>query len=1116
MGDELPKRAVLSAGLTQTESGVPPEPTFLTVTAAIPAHSSEFEPMSLERCLDGSSCEVVRTLRNDGFTEPSSSANQSRSFPVAQWERYEFLSVLGHGGMGSVYEARDRRISRIVALKFMAGTSDRLRARLLQEARAQARIDHAGVCKVYEVGEVEGKIYIAMQFVNGQPLDQAKEKLSLREKVQVIEQTARALHVAHELGIIHRDIKPSNIMLESLPAGGRRPVLMDFGIARDANDGTGITESGVIMGTAAYMSPEQARGDIRHLDRRTDVYSLGATLFELCAGVPPFRSAQTHSTPKIGQPAVAPSLSERLPDFPAPLDVIISKCLNHEPEQRYATARELADDLERFLLNRPIVGKKVSLPYRIGFFAKRNRLLVALGVALLLSLLGLSGYGIRTRILTQRKEALARQQAALAHQLGRSVEQMEWLARMAYAMPLHDTSYEMGLVRQRMSEIESQMRSSGELGRGLADYALGRGHLALHEWRAAYEHLLRAQSSGLVDLELEYSLGLVQGELYSVELKAARRSGDQSFLKKREQELRHQYLEPALAHLQNSRELKTVSADYVQGLIAYHQRNDEEALMYARKAQQQAPWQYEAVMLEGDVYLAQALSERDRGEYEAAETHVKLARKRYEQAGEQGRSDARVYESLAETWIRQMDLDGLRSADPRVWLEPALAAADRALRAAPASSSGATKKAFAYLLAIEEAEARGNKKEQLAMTQRLIEESTRAVGLHPDDAYAREALGNGYIFLADYEMQHGQEFAQHLSAAKEQLTTATSINPRFPWAHNDLGRTYLVEGEALRSHHQDATDKFLKAIESFNAALELDPDYLFAHSNLASTYVELIRQQIERGMDPSDYLKKLNRSAQSVLKINDKLIVAHGAIVLGNIFKAIYELEALQDVSHSVQTAQEHLKLIIGIQSQIPIPYQHMALIYIVLAKQQLSKSAEAAQTIQDGLLALATCQKLSLEPDGTCASLEALLWALRAQEQKRQGQSPQASLEQARIKAALAVERAPLDTDVLLVAAESSMSAAAVRLSAKLPAIAEIDAGLAVIDRALRIAPSWPRALAVKSALLILKAKSAASEATRAALLGQARQLVVAAAAVNPLVLTAYSGAFRELDPLK
>src|SRR5262249_26690951 len=157
------------------------------------------------------------------------------------------------------YRARDARLGREVALKFIRGGDPRLTVRLLREARAQAKIEHENICKVFDVGAVQGKAYIAMQLVTGRPLGDVAGGMSLHHKVQVIRDAALALHEAHKLGILHRDIKPSNILVETTEDGRFRPIVMDFGVARDEGEGA-LTQTGALLGTPAYMSPEQARG----------------------------------------------------------------------------------------------------------------------------------------------------------------------------------------------------------------------------------------------------------------------------------------------------------------------------------------------------------------------------------------------------------------------------------------------------------------------------------------------------------------------------------------------------------------------------------------------------------------------------------------------------------------------------------------------------------------------------------------------------------------------------------------------------------------------------------------------------------------------------------------
>ncbi len=683
-------------------------------------------------------------------------------------------------------------------------------------------------------------------------------------------------------------------------------------------------------------------------------------------------------------------------------------------------------------------------------------------------------------------------------------------------MPLHDTRYEMDLVRQRMSEIDVQMRAYGEVGAGLSDYALGRAHLALHEWKPAYVHLAKAQAIGLTDLELHYALARVLGEIYSAELEAARNSGDKNFFIKQEQELQKQYLVPALAHLNKSRGLKTVSASNVQGLLDFYQRNYEGARLHATLAQRQAPWQYEAIKLEGDVYMMRALEQRDHGDYEAAEQSFEQARRCYERTSEHARSDATVHEALAECWIRQMELDGLRGQDPRARLVPALAAAERALVASPEASSGATKKAFAYLFAAQELESRGLEAELRAMTDRLIEQGEQAVRLHPDDVYSHDALGNGYVFRARYAMIHKQEYASVLALARTHFIAAISINQKFPWAYNDLGRAYLVEGEDLLSKHVDSKQVFLMAITAFKNATFADNDYLFGYSNMAATYALMSRHEMELGKDPSAWLEKLEKSASSSFRINDKFITSHGSMVLGTLIKAFYDLDALNNDLNSVIKTQNHIRSFIKIRSDIPTVYQHLALTHYIIARQKINNSADPSQAIQDGLRALETCQALSQGLDGTCASVEALLLALTAQQQARLGLSPISSLEKVSARAGQAVLRAPADTDVLLIAAEAIWRAARVRLAGKMAAAKEIESGLAVIDKTLSLAPTWPRALAIKGAILVLKAQSAKGEFDRNGLLARARPLLVQAQEGNPLLRNVYAEAFREVETLK
>jgi serine/threonine protein kinase len=259
--------------------------------------------------------------------------------------------VLGRAAWAGVL-ARDRRLERDVAMKFVRNDDPELARRVVAEARAQARVNDDRVCKVYEVGEVAGRVYIAMQYVDGKPLNELVGELTYEQKALVMRGAALGVHEAHRAGLIHRDLKPSNIMVERGADGALRPFVMDFGIARDWNESA--TATGTVLGTPQFMAPEQARGEIKQLDRRADVYGLGATLYALLTGKAPIDGDNplvVLNRISIDEPPRPRTLDR---DLPLDLEAIVMKCLEKDRGQRYDSARALADDLGRFLDGAPV------------------------------------------------------------------------------------------------------------------------------------------------------------------------------------------------------------------------------------------------------------------------------------------------------------------------------------------------------------------------------------------------------------------------------------------------------------------------------------------------------------------------------------------------------------------------------------------------------------------------------------------------------------------------------------------------------------------------------------------------------------------------------------------
>jgi serine/threonine-protein kinase len=308
---------------------------------------------------------------------------------------YEVEAVLGHGGMGVVFRARHTRLNRIVALKMLlagAYAGQHERARFQAEAEAVAGLRHANIVQVYDVADHEGRPYFTMELVDGGSLAQklAGTPEPARQAAALLATLARAVHVAHQGGIVHRDLKPANILLT---ADGT-PKIADFGLARHFRGGPALTLSGARIGTPSYMAPEQAIGKAGTIGPAADVYSLGAILYELLTGRPPFRGETAAETERqvIAEEPVPPSrLNAKVP---RDLETICLKCLHKAPERRYASAAALAEDLERFGRGEPIAARPVGLLERTGKLVRRHPGGSAMLAASLVSVLLLLGAGL--------------------------------------------------------------------------------------------------------------------------------------------------------------------------------------------------------------------------------------------------------------------------------------------------------------------------------------------------------------------------------------------------------------------------------------------------------------------------------------------------------------------------------------------------------------------------------------------------------------------------------------------------------------------------------------------------------------------------------------------------
>src|SRR6476620_11471429 len=286
---------------------------------------------------------------------------------------YELLEEIGRGGQGVVFRARQKSLNRVVALKVISLGQWASKAHLKRfrlEAEAAASLDHPCIVPIYEVGERDGSCYFSMKFVEGGQLDEVVRRtpMSIRQAVELIAKVAGTVHYAHEHRILHRDIKPGNILLD---AKGE-PHLTDFGLARLVESESSVTQTLDVLGTPSYMAPEQAVGNNPAVSSATDVYGLGAVLYQLLTGQPPFAGGATYETIKLlldTEPRPPRSLNSKVD---RDLSTICLKCLEKNPKRRYSSALALAEDLERWLTHEPIAARRIGIFARGGKWVRRN------------------------------------------------------------------------------------------------------------------------------------------------------------------------------------------------------------------------------------------------------------------------------------------------------------------------------------------------------------------------------------------------------------------------------------------------------------------------------------------------------------------------------------------------------------------------------------------------------------------------------------------------------------------------------------------------------------------------------------------------------------------------
>ena len=797
--------------------------------------------------------------------------------------RYQLDRLLGSGGMGQVYRAYDQELGRIVAIKFLHSEHPGSVERFIREARTQAQVDHECVCKIYDVGVYEGKRFISMQYIEGGTLQQAAA-LPLEEKIRLMIDICWGLHAAHRVGLIHRDIKPANILVERTETGRLHPYLMDFGLAREVEE-EGLTMTGMVVGTPAYMSPEQAAGEVHRIDRRSDVFSLGVTFYELLTGFLPF----TGESPveimfKIMEDEPAP-LRKIRPEIPTDVETIIMKCLEKDPARRYPSARALAEDLQRFLDGDPILARPPSLIYRWTKKVRKHRTLSAVILISMVLVLSTVAYAVTTRL-------RARRQAAYAEQFSREVNDIRVFMRyVAHMAPPHPLMRERRRARRRIRILEERIQQLGDLAQGPGWAALGQAYLALGQPETARDLLQRAYDSGYRTDTSLFALGRALLALYERSLSTLNTIGRPDKRKAYEENVVKPYRRDALKYLRLVRNLPPDENDYLQAMAAFLEDDMPRAVALARQVVQRSPWFYEALKLEGDAWVRLSVQRLRKGDLNASLAAMKNAEQAFRKALNFARSYGEAYEGLCDLYNMYMEYRRALNRSLEQLYQEGVEFCQRAITIDPR-----LKFTYLYLsdLHWRIAEHKLNQGgDPFPYLKKSIQAAEQIASIAPDPAYLYDNIGIAYGIMADYEAKHGRDPARYFEQAAAAYEKALASNPEFPSSLNNYGLALNGLADYKMSHGQPAETELQRAESLYLHALKIRRHFL-TYLNLVQLYQSWSRYAEYTGSDPSPYILQAVTRAREAFQTFAKTSYA-GQMMMEAFVMRIRHPEALSD-----------------------------------------------------------------------------------------------------------------------------------------------------------------------------------------------------------------------------
>jgi len=913
-----------------------------------------------------------------------------------------------------VARAWDPTLRRWVALKFLRFDDPEFEERMIREARAQAKVDHPNICPVYEVGRHEGRIFIAMHFIDGPPLNEVTPHLGVEQAVSLIKTIAEALHAAHAAGLVHRDIKPANILVEETPEG-LKPWIVDFGIARE-RDVPGLTTTGQILGTPGYLSPEQARGEVTTIDRRSDVFSLGIVLYELLSGKKPFEGDSTATMLMNLLQGEVIGLRRVAPHVPKDLQTIVMKCLEPERDDRYPSARALAEDLQRFLNGEPVMAHPTNPFRKIVARMKRHPKMAAAIVLLSVAAASLAGIAVHARVNAARRERLAQR-------FGREVERARRTLELAYLRPCHDIRPDIEKVQQQIEGIKAESFRLGSWALGIGNAAVGQALAALDRPEEARIHLEKAWIQGEQNSGVATSLGLVFVDLYRKALEEAQGIRNRELRTQKLAQAEKDLKKPALEYLSRS-DPADEHAAYLEAALLFLSDRNEEALKALADLKETQPFFYEGDLLAGVIWRQKHFgTSSSEDPAETRQRAFEKAEEAFKAAAVIGQSDPRPYYELCHLWVQEIRL--------RFY---------------------------------------GSGKEMEEARDRALEGCSRALKVNPDFVAAHIEAGRAYRYWTEFEHQREKPTEKSLKAEQYHINAALKLDPENAEALILRGLFHRQRADFSAEKGLDPVPELRSAVDAYSEAIRIQPGHYGALNSLSVAHARLGVILGERGKDPSPSYRAAKEAAREAVALQPELIDAWVNLGIAEAQLAITLRDRGENANERFRAGIEALEKAVTIKPEFVTAHFNLGAL--------LLESAEGYLWIGEDPEDLARRAENYFETTWTAYPdwaapfyLGARGKALIAEQYRRDGKNPAPFLKQAEdlINRAMSIRRN--NAEGLTAASLTFLVAARFALQHGEDPDQAIDQGLHLIDIALETNPGGARAWIAKAEFLIMSA---------------------------------------------